>query len=236
MAGRHDAGRGRTASGRCPSRRRAPARRPGAEDALAHLAGGLVGERDGEDLPRPHAPRHEVGDAMREHARLAQPAPARISSGPSVVVTARACSGLSRETISAQAHPTRSLASRPALATWRRSRDRRWRRGGRTRRRLPRRAVARRRSASDPGSAERRRPRLGRRLSRGSRDSWTGSSGAADVPNRRTSRSHPGTDLTPSNSTGRALTSPLSASQLRGKRKSPGRLLGPGLLVREVSG
>ena len=38
-----------------------------------HLGGGLVGERDREDLVRLHvALQDEVGDAMGEHARLAR--------------------------------------------------------------------------------------------------------------------------------------------------------------------
>jgi hypothetical protein len=41
-------------------------------DALLHLAGGLVGEGDGEDLRRPgEAERQDVGDAGGQHARLA---------------------------------------------------------------------------------------------------------------------------------------------------------------------
>ena len=41
-------------------------------DALLHLARGLVGEGDGQDLPGPGAPRGEdVGEAGRQHARLA---------------------------------------------------------------------------------------------------------------------------------------------------------------------
>ena len=43
-----------------------------AAEALAHLGGGLVGERDGQDLPRLDAQVFEhMGDAIREHARLA---------------------------------------------------------------------------------------------------------------------------------------------------------------------
>src|SRR5262249_45139113 len=41
------------------------------DQALLHLARGLVGERDREDLPRRHAALDEVRDAMHEHARLA---------------------------------------------------------------------------------------------------------------------------------------------------------------------
>ena len=42
-------------------------------DAAAHLAGGLVGEGDGEDLVGAHAAHaDEVGDAVGEHARLAR--------------------------------------------------------------------------------------------------------------------------------------------------------------------
>ena len=45
----------------------------GCPDAVLHLARGLVGEGDGEDLARPRAPGGEdVGDARREHARLAR--------------------------------------------------------------------------------------------------------------------------------------------------------------------
>jgi len=41
-------------------------------DAFLHLAGGLVGERDGEDLAGLDMPFGEqVGDPMREHAGLA---------------------------------------------------------------------------------------------------------------------------------------------------------------------
>ena len=44
-----------------------------AQDPLAHLGRGLVGERHGEDLPRPHAlDADQVRDAVREHARLAR--------------------------------------------------------------------------------------------------------------------------------------------------------------------
>ena len=44
-----------------------------AADALAHLAGGLVGERDGENLPRIDAfDVDETRDARREHARLSR--------------------------------------------------------------------------------------------------------------------------------------------------------------------
>ena len=42
-------------------------------DALAHLVGGLVGERDGQDLRRRHALVDEVGDAVGEHPGLARP-------------------------------------------------------------------------------------------------------------------------------------------------------------------
>ena len=71
------------------------------DDPLAHLGGGLVGEGHREDLPGLHAV-----TPMRYATRCAstrvlpEPAPARMSSGPSVVVTARACSGLRRARIS----------------------------------------------------------------------------------------------------------------------------------------
>ena len=42
-------------------------------DAVLHLAGRLVGEGDGEDVGRMHTMRaDEMGDAVREHARLAR--------------------------------------------------------------------------------------------------------------------------------------------------------------------
>ena len=45
-------------------------------DAVAHLAGGLVGEGDGQDLERRQAVMvDQVGDAMGEHAGLARPRP-----------------------------------------------------------------------------------------------------------------------------------------------------------------
>jgi len=45
-------------------------------DALAHLAGGLVGEGDGEDLAGPRlAGGKNVGDACGQHPRLAGPRP-----------------------------------------------------------------------------------------------------------------------------------------------------------------
>ena len=44
-------------------------------DAAAHLVGRLVGERDGEDRRRRHAFVDEMGDAMREHPRLARSGP-----------------------------------------------------------------------------------------------------------------------------------------------------------------
>jgi hypothetical protein len=58
-----------------------------AGDAGAQLGRGLVGEGDGQDLPRPDAlDADEVRDAVGQDARLAAlPAPARIRTGPSVV-------------------------------------------------------------------------------------------------------------------------------------------------------
>ena len=41
-------------------------------DALAHLAGGLVGEGDGEDAIGPHAAAQQLGDAEGDDARLAR--------------------------------------------------------------------------------------------------------------------------------------------------------------------
>ena len=40
---------------------------------MAHLVGGLVGERDGQDRRRRHALVDEVGDAVGEHPGLARP-------------------------------------------------------------------------------------------------------------------------------------------------------------------
>ena len=55
--------------GEDPGRARLPAEHP--LEPLAHLSRGLVGERDREDLVRPHAVRaDQVSDAMREHAGL----------------------------------------------------------------------------------------------------------------------------------------------------------------------
>ena len=42
-------------------------------DPVAHLVGGLVGEGDGHDLPRPGPGGHQVGDSMGQHPRLAAP-------------------------------------------------------------------------------------------------------------------------------------------------------------------
>jgi hypothetical protein len=55
-----------------PHAARLVAEQPG--DALAHLAGGLVGERDREDLRRVDlVVFDQAGDARREHARLPRP-------------------------------------------------------------------------------------------------------------------------------------------------------------------
>ncbi len=54
--------------------RGAPAAGAGGQDrghALRHLAGGLVGEGDGQNLPRVHAAGHQVGDPLRDDASLA---------------------------------------------------------------------------------------------------------------------------------------------------------------------
>ena len=64
--------------------------------ALAHLARGLVGEGDGQDARGVDAARR-AGSAMRVVITrvLPVPAPARTSSGPSVVETASRCAGFS---------------------------------------------------------------------------------------------------------------------------------------------
>ena len=65
------------------------------DDPLAQLGRGPVREGDREDPPRRDAlDADEVCDPVGQDPGLARPAPARIRSGPSVVVTARACSGL----------------------------------------------------------------------------------------------------------------------------------------------
>ena len=66
-------------------------------DAVLHLVGGLVGERDGQDLERADAVlADQVGDAVGEHPRLARARrPATMSSGPSVWVTASRWTGFS---------------------------------------------------------------------------------------------------------------------------------------------
>ena len=58
--------------------RGAPAAGAGGQDrrhALRHLAGGLVREGDGQDLPRVHAAGHQVGDPLRDDAGLAATRP-----------------------------------------------------------------------------------------------------------------------------------------------------------------
>ena len=58
-------------------------------DPLAHLGGGLVRERDREDLVRLDAALAEqIGDAVGEHARLAGAGAGDHEERPSVVVTA----------------------------------------------------------------------------------------------------------------------------------------------------
>ena len=44
-------------------------------DPLLHLAGGLVGERQGQDALRRHALRQQIADAARDDARLARAGP-----------------------------------------------------------------------------------------------------------------------------------------------------------------
>ena len=69
--------------------------RRGRADALLHLARGLVGEGDGEDLVRPGgAGLEEVRDAGGERRVLPVPAPASTRTGPSSASTASRCAGL----------------------------------------------------------------------------------------------------------------------------------------------
>ena len=59
---------------------------------LAHLVRGLVRKRDRQNVARPHAPPPgQERDAVRQDARLTEPAPAKISSGPSECTTASRC-------------------------------------------------------------------------------------------------------------------------------------------------
>ena len=45
--------------------------------ARPHLSGCLVGERDGEHLPRSKVTLEQIGDAVRDHARLPAPRPSQ---------------------------------------------------------------------------------------------------------------------------------------------------------------
>ncbi len=85
----------RTSSGTChPHRPRAVAHQR--RDPFLHLARGLVGEGDREDLHRLHAVlREQIGDPVGEHPRLARTAPATMSSGLPACTTAARCCGLS---------------------------------------------------------------------------------------------------------------------------------------------
>jgi len=50
--------------------------------AVEHLASGLVGECEQEDLVRLDTLAQQISDTIREGARLAEPAPASTSIGP----------------------------------------------------------------------------------------------------------------------------------------------------------
>ena len=64
-------------------------------DALLHLARGLVGEGDGEELARVgRAAGEHVRDAGGQHPRLAGPGAGQHQHGPSSASTASRCSGL----------------------------------------------------------------------------------------------------------------------------------------------
>ena len=70
-----------------PDRTRRPSEH--AREPLPHLAGGLVRERDGEDLVRLHAARaDQMPDPIGEDRVFPDPAPATTRTGPSVVNTA----------------------------------------------------------------------------------------------------------------------------------------------------
>jgi hypothetical protein len=63
-------------------------------DPVAHLARGLVGEGDGQDLPRAGRPVARMWAIRVVSTRvLPVPAPASTRTGPSVVSTASRCSG-----------------------------------------------------------------------------------------------------------------------------------------------
>ena len=62
---------------------------------LLHFAGRLVGERDGQNPRRRRAVLDQLGDAIRDHARLARAAPASTNSGPASVSTASRWAGFS---------------------------------------------------------------------------------------------------------------------------------------------
>ena len=83
-----------------------------ARDARAHFLGGLVGEGDREHLlvaANPPPMRYAMRNAMTRV--LPEPAPARMSSGPSVCSTASRCSGFSRSE-----NPSGSSGTRGAVA------------------------------------------------------------------------------------------------------------------------
>ena len=80
-------------------------------DALLHFAGGLVGEGHREDLAGESAPGCEdVGDAGGENARLAVPAPARTSTGPSRLFDRLALLGIEARQIGRLGGTRRRLA------------------------------------------------------------------------------------------------------------------------------
>jgi hypothetical protein len=60
-------------------------------DALLHLAGRFIRERDGKDRRWRDALADEVGDAARDDRVFPEPAPATISSGPSTCCAASRC-------------------------------------------------------------------------------------------------------------------------------------------------
>ena len=84
-------------------------------DAVAHLAGGLVGERDGEDLVRLHPLEEEMGDAAGDDARLARPRPRQHEQRPVHVqhrLTLHVGQGLQPMVERLSMHPAISVAGR----------------------------------------------------------------------------------------------------------------------------
>ena len=193
------------------------------EDPLAHLVGGLVGEGDGKDVPRPHATdADEVRDPVGEHARLAaarsgedQQRPVRGGDG-ACLLRVEARDDLSGELIRAAAagfsgRGSLAAESGPAVAA-----------------RCPNQAASSASLGCSPARAPTDpRPNAGDRLGAGGLRAGPPTPGPAHPaprmrPNRPASRSHPGTGLTPSNSTGERSSRPYPGVRTLLLRAGPG--------------